>query len=160
VLQGPGTDPGQVQQLREALSDTPPRPATVTLLNYRKDGTPFWNCLHVAPVRDADGRVQFFAGVQLDVTAHGFGNGTAASDGVAAVAVADGAAAAGGGETADGAGDEEAAAAVPAVNEPSPWLRMQQKGIVGAVRVAARALSQHGLRRDAAFQRTPSISHG
>jgi hypothetical protein len=48
-----------------------------------------------------------------------------------------------------------AQAPVPAVNEPSPWLLLQQKGIVGAVRVAARALSLHGLRREPAFQQPP-----
>jgi hypothetical protein len=64
-MQGPGTDPEQVAQLRAAMASTPPRAVTVTLLNYHKDGTPFWNCLHVAPVRDANGRVQFFAGVGI-----------------------------------------------------------------------------------------------
>ena len=54
-LQGPGTDPAAVQQLREALAAQPPRPVTVTLLNYRKDGRPFWNSLHVCPLRDAGG---------------------------------------------------------------------------------------------------------
>ena len=55
-LQGPGTDPAAVAQLREALSAESPRPVTVTLLNYKKSGEPFWNSLHVAPLRDA-GRV-------------------------------------------------------------------------------------------------------
>lgn len=36
VLQGPGTDPEAVRQLHEALSASPPRPVTITLLNYRK----------------------------------------------------------------------------------------------------------------------------
>jgi hypothetical protein len=52
-LQGPGTDPAELQRLRDAIKADPPRPVTVTLLNYRYDGTPFWNALHVAPVRDA-----------------------------------------------------------------------------------------------------------
>lgn len=30
---------------------------TGILRNYRKDGTPFWNELHLAPVRDAEGRL-------------------------------------------------------------------------------------------------------
>ena len=41
----------------------------VRLLNYRHNGTPFWNSLHVAPVRNADGEVVFMVGVQLDITA-------------------------------------------------------------------------------------------
>ncbi|QIN78224.1 EAL domain-containing protein [Rubrobacter marinus] len=38
------------------------------LRNYKKDGTPFWNELYIAPVRDEDGRVVNFIGVQKDVT--------------------------------------------------------------------------------------------
>jgi hypothetical protein len=57
-LQGPGTDPSAVAELRAALAASPPRPITVTLLNYRKADAsgysePFWNSLHVAPLRDA-----------------------------------------------------------------------------------------------------------
>lgn len=40
----------------------------VRLLNYRRDGSPFWNNLHVAPIRDNEGQVAYFVGVQLDVT--------------------------------------------------------------------------------------------
>ena len=54
-LQGPGTDQSEVQRLREALAAD--RPVTVKLLNYKHDGAPFWNHLHVAPVRDARGKV-------------------------------------------------------------------------------------------------------
>ena len=32
------------------------------LLNYRKDGTPFWNLLTVTPIRDDDGKVIKFIG--------------------------------------------------------------------------------------------------
>jgi hypothetical protein len=45
------------------------REVTVQLLNYRKDGTPFWNRLSITPVRDASGTVTHFIGVQSDVTA-------------------------------------------------------------------------------------------
>jgi sigma-B regulation protein RsbU (phosphoserine phosphatase) len=38
------------------------------LLNYRKDGTPFWNRLSITPVRDTAGQVTHFIGVQSDVT--------------------------------------------------------------------------------------------
>jgi PAS domain-containing protein len=69
----------ELSRLREALNADPPKPATVTLLNFKKDGTPFWNALHVAPVRDADGRVEFYVGVQLDVTGGGGGEEAAAA---------------------------------------------------------------------------------
>lgn len=66
--QGGDTDKSEVARLRAAMSASPPLPVTVTLLNYRKDGTPFWNALHVAPVRDAEGVLEYYIGVQLDVT--------------------------------------------------------------------------------------------
>ena len=43
--------------------------ATVLLLNYRADGTPFWNEVSVAPLMGADGELTHFVGVQNDVTA-------------------------------------------------------------------------------------------
>jgi hypothetical protein len=41
----------------------------VELLNYRKDGTSFWNRLSVVPLRNALGEVTHFAGFQSDITA-------------------------------------------------------------------------------------------
>ncbi|KAL3158315.1 hypothetical protein ABBQ38_010559 [Trebouxia sp. C0009 RCD-2024] len=68
-LQGPQTDNAEVKRLRDAMTADPPRPITVKLLNYKIDGQPFWNNLHVAPIRSACGEVIFFVGVQLDLTA-------------------------------------------------------------------------------------------
>ncbi|DBA87821.1 TPA: hypothetical protein ACH3X1_004819 [Trebouxia sp. C0004] len=68
-LQGPQTDKVEVQRMRDAITAEPPQPITVRLLNYRIDGQPFWNNLHVAPIRSASGEVVFFVGVQLDITA-------------------------------------------------------------------------------------------
>nr|AML76406.1 putative LOV domain-containing protein [Diphyscium foliosum] len=65
-LQGPGTDPEAVRKIREAIEGE--RPCTVRILNYRKDKTPFWNHLHVAPVRSATGKIAYYVGVQLDVS--------------------------------------------------------------------------------------------
>ncbi|MBK8025263.1 MAG: PAS domain S-box protein [Chloroflexi bacterium] len=42
---------------------------TAILRNYRKDGRMFWNEVHLAPIRDADGTVTHFVGRQQDVTA-------------------------------------------------------------------------------------------
>jgi sigma-B regulation protein RsbU (phosphoserine phosphatase) len=66
-LQGPQTDPATVQALREAIRAQ--RAVTVQLLNYRKDGTPFWNRLSITPVRDQAGVMTHLIGVQSDVTA-------------------------------------------------------------------------------------------
>lgn len=41
----------------------------VTLRNYRKDGSPFWNELSLTPMRDRAGRVSHFLGKLADVTA-------------------------------------------------------------------------------------------
>jgi PAS domain S-box-containing protein len=65
-LQGEGTDPKAVEQLRQAIRLA--KPVTVRLLNYRKDGTPFWNLLTMTPIKDENGRVVKFVGVQVDVT--------------------------------------------------------------------------------------------
>jgi PAS domain S-box-containing protein len=65
-LQGPATDPAAVAAIRDGLRER--RTVTTTLLNYRKDGTAFWNQLSVSPVFDGDGELVSFVGVQTDVT--------------------------------------------------------------------------------------------
>jgi diguanylate cyclase (GGDEF)-like protein/PAS domain S-box-containing protein len=65
-LQGPDTDPRSVAVLRQAIAQE--REAYVTLLNYRADGTPFYNEVALAPERDELGRVVRYIGVQRDVT--------------------------------------------------------------------------------------------
>ena len=66
-LQGEGTDPKAVDQLRESVRKG--KSICTRLLNYKKDGTPFWNLLTMTPIRDETGRVVKFVGVQVDVTA-------------------------------------------------------------------------------------------
>lgn len=65
-LQGEGTDPKEVAKIREAIKKG--EPVSVRLLNYRKDGTPFWNLLTMTPIKTPDGKVSKFVGVQVDVT--------------------------------------------------------------------------------------------
>lgn len=65
-LQGEGTDAGAVREVREGLREE--RDFQVVLRNYQKDGTPFWNELTISPVRDADGALTHFIGVQTDIT--------------------------------------------------------------------------------------------
>src|SRR5215211_1881106 len=65
-LQGGHRDQPALDGLREALREE--RECRVVLRNYRKDGTPFWNELHVSPVHDEEGRLINFVGVQNDVT--------------------------------------------------------------------------------------------
>ena len=65
-LQGPGTREEPVAKMRAAIDNE--EPVSVELRNYRKDGTPFWNQVTIAPVRDDDGEVVNFIGFQEDVT--------------------------------------------------------------------------------------------
>lgn len=65
-LQGEDTDSAAVDSLRSAIESG--SPCRVTLLNYRKDGTRFWNDLQITPVRDEHNRLTNFVGVQNDVT--------------------------------------------------------------------------------------------
>ena len=65
-LQGPNTDRDSVRRMREALEQR--RPITEVLLNYRRDGTAFWNQISVSPVHDGNGALVNFVGVQSDVT--------------------------------------------------------------------------------------------
>ena len=65
-LQGVNTDPLERARLRAAISAG--QDITCELLNYRKDGTPFWNALYLSPVRDGSGTITHFFGSQLDVS--------------------------------------------------------------------------------------------
>jgi diguanylate cyclase (GGDEF)-like protein/PAS domain S-box-containing protein len=67
-LQGPDTDPGVVARMRAAIGEGAEFRAT--MLNHRgPDREPWWNEIHLAPVRDASGAVVQYIGVQNDVTA-------------------------------------------------------------------------------------------
>jgi PAS domain S-box-containing protein len=65
-LQGPDTDRSTVEELRTALADH--RAVAVDILNYKKDGTRFWNGLFIGPVFDKDGVLLYFFASQLDIT--------------------------------------------------------------------------------------------
>ncbi len=65
-LQGPLTRADDVAAIRAALAAH--QPCVAEILNYRKDGTSFWNRLSVTPVRTASGEVTHFIGIQSDVT--------------------------------------------------------------------------------------------
>jgi PAS domain S-box-containing protein len=65
-LQGPDTDPQAIAQIRDAIATR--SDIAVDILNYKRDGTPFWNALFVSPVSNEDGDLQFFFASQLDVT--------------------------------------------------------------------------------------------
>lgn len=65
-LQGPDTDREKVAEVRRAVEAG--TDVAVDLLNYRKDGSTFWNALYVSPVRNKEGEIEFFFASQLDVS--------------------------------------------------------------------------------------------
>lgn len=65
-LQGRDTNPSTVKQISDAIAAE--RNCEVELLNYRKDGTPFWNHLSITPIRNELGQTTHFVGIQADVT--------------------------------------------------------------------------------------------
>ena len=65
-LQGPDTEEEPVAQMRKAIDED--EPVSVELLNYREDGTPFWNQVTIAPIYDDQGEVSHYVGFQNDVT--------------------------------------------------------------------------------------------
>ncbi|MEG3178910.1 HWE histidine kinase domain-containing protein [Sphingomonas sp. RB3P16] len=65
-LQGPDTDRGDVARLRSAIVNQ--EPIELELLNYRKDGSTFWNRLLCSPVFNEAGEVTYFFASQFDVT--------------------------------------------------------------------------------------------
>lgn len=65
-LQGTDTDPRTVSKIRYAVERG--EDVAVDILNYRKDGSSFWNALYLSPVRGGNGDIQFFFASQLDVS--------------------------------------------------------------------------------------------
>nr|AML77728.1 putative LOV domain-containing protein [Mesostigma viride] len=140
-LQGPQTDPRTVETIRTAVAEG--RPCTVRLLNYRKDGTPFWNSLHVSPVRNAEGKITYFVGVQLDVSeAVNVPPAEASKDTVPAAKTVSASFAQVGAGEADGA-----PVPCPAAEFVNNNARVLQLGAAGAVKVAVRGLQSATLHR-------------
>jgi PAS domain S-box-containing protein len=65
-LQGPRTDPAAVTEVRNAVEQQ--KEVSVELINYKKDGTEFWNALFLSPVFDHNRELQYFFASQLDVS--------------------------------------------------------------------------------------------
>ncbi len=65
-LQGPETDRGTIDQVRNAIERREEFAAEI--LNYRKNGSSFWNALFISPVYDREGNLIYFFASQLDVS--------------------------------------------------------------------------------------------
>ncbi len=57
-LQGPHTDRESVRQLREAIAAR--EAISLEILNYKRDGTRFWNAIFLGPVFGKDGALLYF----------------------------------------------------------------------------------------------------
>nr|2Z6C_A Chain A, Phototropin-1 [Arabidopsis thaliana]2Z6C_B Chain B, Phototropin-1 [Arabidopsis thaliana] len=67
-LQGSGTDADELAKIRETLAAG--NNYCGRILNYKKDGTSFWNLLTIAPIKDESGKVLKFIGMQVEVSKH------------------------------------------------------------------------------------------
>ncbi|KQM29042.1 MULTISPECIES: histidine kinase famiy protein [unclassified Sphingomonas] len=65
-LQGADTDPDTVAEIARAIRER--RETSVEIVNYKKNGSSFWNALFISPVFDADGTLRYHFASQLDVT--------------------------------------------------------------------------------------------
>nr|AML79392.1 putative LOV domain-containing protein [Verbascum sp. BC-2016] len=65
-LQGPETDKNEVAKIRNAVKTG--TSFCGRLLNYKKDGTPFWNLLTITPIKDDKGSTIRFIGMQVEVS--------------------------------------------------------------------------------------------
>lgn len=65
-LQGPMSDSATIAAMASAMENA--RPFTGEILNYRKDGSTFWNELSITPALDGLGQITHFIGVTRDIT--------------------------------------------------------------------------------------------
>ena len=65
-LQGARTNPEHVAELRQAIAEK--RAVSVEILNYKRDGSPFWNAVYIAPVFGPGDELLYFFASQLDIT--------------------------------------------------------------------------------------------
>jgi len=65
-LQGTETDPDTVAEIGHAIREQ--RQTSVELINYKKNGSAFWNALFISPVLDGDEKLRYYFASQLDVT--------------------------------------------------------------------------------------------
>lgn len=67
LLQGPDTDPGTLRRIHDALHRR--EAVEAELLNYTREGRPYWVAMHITPVLDKHGVCTHFVGIERDITA-------------------------------------------------------------------------------------------
>ena len=66
-LIGPGTNSAVVNSIRNCIAGK--KTGSTTVLNYKKDGTTFWNYLSLAPIYDEESNISHWIGIERDITA-------------------------------------------------------------------------------------------
>ncbi|MEO1655708.1 MAG: PAS domain S-box protein, partial [Bacteroidota bacterium] len=66
LLQGEQTSLQDVKRVKKGIESK--KPFTQEILNFRKDGSTFWNELSITPIFDEEGRLTQYYGIQKDVT--------------------------------------------------------------------------------------------
>lgn len=66
ILQGEDTDPLAIMKIREAIKNS--EPISIEILNYRKDGLPFWNEMQLTPFYDFNGKLVHYISLQQDIS--------------------------------------------------------------------------------------------
>lgn len=66
VLQGPQTDTNAIAAMHEALARS--EGFEVELVNYTKDGRPYWNRISCTPLRGSRGQLQGFMAIESDIS--------------------------------------------------------------------------------------------
>lgn len=74
-LQGPETSEGVRNSIKLAIKNQ--TPYRVVIKNYKKDGAAFWNDLYLNPIRDDQGKVTHYLGLQNDISQFGRNNRSA-----------------------------------------------------------------------------------
>ena len=66
ILQGPLTDSAVAARMREAIRRR--QPCTEALVNYHKNGTPYWVSVNITPIHDDAGELLWFVARELELT--------------------------------------------------------------------------------------------
>jgi PAS domain S-box-containing protein len=66
LLRGPDTDLATILRMRDVISRG--EPFSTEMLNYAKDGRPYWNAIEAKPLHDEDGRLTGYVTIERDIT--------------------------------------------------------------------------------------------
>jgi PAS domain S-box-containing protein len=65
ILQGEHTDKATAARMREAVRTH--RPCSEALVNYHKNGSPYWVSINITPLHDADGKLLWMVAREIEL---------------------------------------------------------------------------------------------